>query len=147
MLFRSVILLFDQKPVNKLEYIQSLQKKGARVVMIGDGLNDAGALKQSDVGIAVAEQTNNFTPASDAIIEASELSNLARFIYLCKANKNIIMASFILSIAYNVIGLFFAVQATLSPLVAAILMPSSSLSILLITFGSSNLLAGWMKLK
>jgi len=144
---RDVILLFDQKPENKLEYIQSLQKKGARVVMIGDGLNDAGALKQSDVGIAVAEQTNNFTPASDAIIEASELSNLARFIYLCKANKNIIMASFILSIAYNVIGLFFAVQATLSPLVAAILMPSSSLSILLITFGSSNLLAGWMKLK
>lgn len=144
---RDVELLFDQKPEDKLEYIRSLQKKEGRVIMIGDGLNDAGALKQSNVGIAVAEETNNFTPASDAIIEAKELSNLDRFIYLCKANRKIIIASFILSIMYNVIGLFFAVQGTLSPLIAAILMPSSSLSILLITFGSSNLLARWMNLK
>ncbi len=144
---RDVALLFDQKPEDKLEYIQSLQKKGARVIMIGDGLNDAGALKQSNVGIAITEHTNNFTPASDAIIDASELSNLRRFIYLCKANKKIIMASFVLSLLYNVVGLYFAVQGTLSPLIAAILMPSSSLSILLITFGSSNLLARWIKLK
>jgi len=144
---KDVELLFDQKPEDKLEYVKSLQMKGNRVVMIGDGLNDAGALKQSNVGIAVAEETNNFTPASDAIIAAEELSNLDRFIYLCKANKNIIMASFILSILYNVVGLFFAVQGILSPLIAAILMPSSSLCIVLITFGSSNLLAGWMKLK
>ena len=144
---QDVMLLFHQKPEDKMEYIRSLQKKGRRVVMIGDGLNDAGALKQSDVGIAVTEQTNNFTPASDAIIDANELSNLDRFIFLCKANKNIITASFILSIIYNVIGLYFAVQGTLSPVIAAILMPSSSLSILLITFGSSDLLARWLKLK
>ncbi|MFI5187265.1 MAG: heavy metal translocating P-type ATPase, partial [Chitinophagales bacterium] len=143
---RDAMLLFNQKPEDKLHYIQSLQKKGGKVMMIGDGLNDAGALKQSNIGIAVAEQTNNFTPASDAIIEAKQLSKLDRFIYLCKANKNIVLASFVLSIVYNIIGLFFAVQGTLSPLIAAILMPSSSLSILLITFGSSNLLAKWMKL-
>jgi P-type Cu+ transporter len=139
-------LLFHQKPEDKLRYIRSLQQKGNKVLMIGDGLNDAGALKQSDVGIAVAEQTNNFTPGSDAIIEAKQLSKLSRFIYLCKANKNIVIASFVLSIAYNIVGLSFAVQGTLSPLIAAILMPSSSLSILLITFGSSSLLAKWMKL-
>ena len=115
-------------------------------MMIGDGLNDAGALKQSDIGIAVAEQTNNFTPSSDAIIEAKQLSKLTKFISLCRANRNIVIASFVLSIVYNVIGLFFAVQGTLSPLIAAILMPSSSLSILLLTFGSSSLIARQMKL-
>lgn len=146
MLGRETDLLFNQKPEDKLQYIKSLQKNNTEVMMIGDGLNDAGALRQSNIGIAVAEQTNNFTPASDGIIEAKVLSKLDQFIYLCKANKKIIIASFVLSIVYNVIGLYFAVQGNLSPLVAAILMPSSSLSILLITFGSSNLLAKWMKL-
>ena len=146
MVGREATILFQQKPEDKLHYIQSLQKNGSKVIMIGDGLNDAGALKQSNIGIAVAEQTNSFTPASDAIIDAGQLSKLDRFIYLCKANKNIIVASFILSIVYNFIGLFFAVQGILSPLIAAILMPSSSLSILLITFGCSNLLARSMKL-
>ena len=139
-------LLFHQKPEDKLKYIQYLQSRGEKVMMIGDGLNDAGALKQSDIGIAVAEQTNNFTPSSDAIIEAKKLSSLTRFIRLCRANRNIIVASFVMSIVYNVIGLFFAVQGTLSPLIAAILMPSSSLSILLLTFGSSSLIAKRLKL-
>jgi len=134
-------LLFNQKPEHKLQYIKLLQEDGDKVMMIGDGLNDAGALQKSDVGIAVAEDCNNFTPASDAIIEAKQLTKLPLFIKLCIANKNIIIASFILSIIYNLIGIFFAVQGQLSPLIAAILMPSSSLTILLVTFGSSNLVA------
>jgi P-type Cu+ transporter len=133
-------LLFHQQPHQKLSYIQHLQQQDHKVLMIGDGLNDTGALQQSNVGIAVAEDTNNFTPASDAVLDAKNLHLLPAFIKLCRANKQIIMAAFILSIVYNVVGLFFALQGILSPLVAAILMPSSSISILLITFGSSSLM-------
>ncbi len=108
-------------------------------MMIGDGLNDAGALGQSDIGIAISTDANTFTPASDAILQAGRLQQLPAFIRLCRAGRYIILASFMLSIIYNIIGLSFAVRAVLSPLVAAILMPASSLSILLVTYGSSSL--------
>ncbi|NML22956.1 HAD-IC family P-type ATPase [Pseudoflavitalea sp. G-6-1-2] len=140
------LLLFDQKPEDKLHCIQQLQQKKQVVMMIGDGLNDAGALKQSNIGIAITEDSNNFTPASDAILEASQLHKLPLFIQLCKANRNIVLASFIMSILYNIVGICFAVQGILSPLIAAILMPASSLSIVLLTFGCSNFIASRWKL-
>ena len=140
-------LLFRQSPQDKVEYIHKMQEFGDRVAMIGDGLNDAIALRASQVGIAVTEDINNFTPASDAIVEAGQLSLLPAFFRLCRANRKIILASFVLSILYNLVGLFFAVQGTLFPIIAAILMPLSSLSILLVTFGSSTLFARWLKLE
>jgi len=140
-------LLFNKSPEAKLYAIEALQHQGKRVMMIGDGLNDAGALKQADVGIAISEENNSFTPASDAILKADKLKYLFSFINACKANKKVVLFAFIISIIYNIVGLSFAVQGTLSPLIAAILMPSSSLSILLITFGMSNLLASRLRLK
>ncbi len=140
-------LFFHQKPHEKLAYIQAQQQLGDKVIMIGDGLNDAGALKQSNAGIAVTESTNNFTPASDGILEADRLHKLSAYLHLAKANKQIVIASFVLSILYNVIGLSFALQGVLSPMVAAILMPSSSISIILITFGASSFYAKYLKLK
>ena len=131
-------LLFEQSPQDKLSYIQSLQSKGEKVMMIGDGLNDAGALKKSDIGIALTDDSNNFTPASDAILEASQLNALPQFIKLSIANKRIVWTAFIVSIIYNSIGLTIAAKGLLSPMVAAILMPASTISILLITFGLSN---------
>lgn len=138
-------LLFNQHPEDKLQCIQSLQQTGEKVMMIGDGLNDAGALKQSHVGIALTENCNNFTPASDAIMDAKQLSKLPQFIRLCQANKQIVIASFIMSILYNIIGISYAVQGVLSPMIAAILMPLSSLSILLLTYGCSNAAAKWLR--
>ncbi len=140
-------LLFNQKPQDKLKYIQDQQFAGDKVIMIGDGLNDAGALKQSDAGIAVTESTNNFTPASDGILEAGELHRLSSYLIMAKANKNIVIASFVLSLLYNVVGLYFALRGELSPMIAAILMPSSSVSIILLTFGASTLYAKMLKLK
>lgn len=139
-------LLFHQQPADKLQYIQALQAAGKRVMMVGDGLNDAGALQQSDAGIALAEDTNAFTPASDAILDARQLGKLDKFILLCKANRTIIMGCFLLSLLYNLVGLYFAVQGQLQPMIAAILMPSSSLSILLISYGSSQLTAWKLEL-
>lgn len=131
-------LRFQQQPHDKLDYILALQEKGAHVLMIGDGLNDAGALKQSDMGISLTENINNFTPASDGILEAKKLTMLPAFIRLCRANKRIISISFAFSILYNITGLYFAVQGILSPLTAAILMPASSISIVLLTYGLSE---------
>ena len=139
-------LYFNQQPADKLTIIEAIQKTGSRTVMLGDGLNDAGALKQAHVGIAITDDTNNFTPASDAILDASKLHQLEQFIQLAKANKVIVLSAFIISIIYNLIGLSFAVQGLLSPMIAAILMPMSSISILLISFGFTNLTAKWLSL-
>ena len=127
-------LLFNQSPEDKLQYTENLRKRGDEVMMVGDGLNDAGALKNSLVGIAVTESMNNFSPACDAILEADRLPNLHQYIKLAKRGKQIVVASFIISICYNIIGLSFAVQGTLSPMIAAILMPASSISIILFTW-------------
>ena len=124
-------LRFNQSPQQKLDFIKTLQQNGKNVLMVGDGLNDAGALMQSNVGIAVSENSAQFSPASDAILDGSKVSLLDRFIAYAKAGKRIVLASFILSILYNIIGLSFAVQGILSPMVAAILMPASSISIVL----------------
>lgn len=140
MLGEKASLRFSQKPQDKADFIRQLQAQGKKVMMLGDGLNDAGALQQSDVGIAVSENANYFTPACDAILHADSLTQLDNFIRLAKAGKNIIRASFAISILYNIIGLYFAVQGDLSPLIAAILMPISSISIVLFTFGMSVLM-------
>jgi Cu+-exporting ATPase len=105
--------------------------------MIGDGLNDAGALMQSDVGIAISDDTNNFSPACDAVLSGNYFSLLKELINYCQKEKVIIYASFVLSIIYNFVGLFFAVQGELQPVIAAILMPVSSISIVLLTTGLS----------
>ncbi len=133
-----VIIKFWQMPLDKLEYIKKLQVNKRKVLMIGDGLNDSGALMQADVGIAVNDNNAQFTPACDAILDAGRINDISVFLQYAKAGKKIVRASFILSMMYNIIGLSFAVSASLSPLVAAVLMPASSISIVLfVTLASS----------
>ncbi len=135
------ILNFNQSPTDKLNFIKQTQLQNHNVAMIGDGLNDAGALKQSNVGIAVADDVNNFSPACDAILDASRFKDLKTFFDFAKAGKKIILASFTVSLIYNSIGLSIAVHGTLSPVIAAILMPLSSITIVIFTTGLTNLVA------
>ncbi|SHH41185.1 heavy metal translocating P-type ATPase [Winogradskyella jejuensis] len=138
-------LIFNQKPEDKLEYIKYHQSEGAKVLMIGDGLNDAGALAQSDVGIVISEDVNVFSPACDAILDASKFKNLYNYIKASKSAISIIKWSFLLSFFYNVIGLYFAVTGQLAPVIAAILMPLSSISIVVFTTIATNLLGRRLK--
>lgn len=120
---------FNQKPQDKADFIVGLQKKNRKVLMTGDGLNDAGALMQSDVALSLASKVYHFSPASDAVLEAGKFHLLARFIRFTKTSRNIVKASFIISFIYNIVGISFALSGKLSPVVAAILMPLSSISV------------------
>lgn len=127
---KKTALVFNQKPDEKLRYIEELQKEGKNVMMIGDGLNDAGALAQSNVGISISENVNVFTPASDAILDAEKFGKIPDFLEYSKSAIRIIKRSYGMALTYNVVGLSFAVSNHLSPLVAAILMPISTVTII-----------------
>jgi P-type Cu+ transporter len=131
-------LHFECSPQDKLNFVRQLQNTQHQVLMLGDGLNDAGALRQSNIGIVVAENTNNFTPACDAIIHAEAFDKLPAFLQLAQKGVNIVNYSYIVALTYNAIGLSFAVTGSLSPLVAAVLMPISSVSVVLFGVGMGN---------
>ena len=126
-------MAFSQSPEDKLNYIKHLQDQKQKVAMFGDGLNDAGALKQSNVGIAVADDTNSFTPSSDVIMSGEKLIDFDKYLQFCKDAMKIVKFTFAISFMYNIVGLSFAVTGHLSPLFAAILMPASSISVVAFT--------------
>ncbi len=129
----NVPMYFRQSPHDKLEYIKKQQQARYKVMMLGDGLNDAGALRQSDLGVAVTDDINNFSPGCDALLSGASLDKLPRFISQSKRAIGIIKVSFLIASVYNLIGVYFAVQGSLSALTAAALMPVSTITIITFT--------------
>lgn len=139
--FQEKKMYFNQQPEQKLDFVKRLQEKGRNVLMTGDGLNDAGAFMQSNVALSVADDIYHFSPAGDAIIEAKKFGSLFDFVQYAGKSLTIVKISFIISFLYNIIGLTFAITGNLSPVVAAILMPVSSVSVVMFTTFSTRILA------
>lgn len=129
---------FNMLPDEKLKFVNNLQKEGKKCLTIGDGLNDAGALAYSHCGIAITDDSSSFSPGASAILHADSLPLISKFLLLSRSCIKTVKISFIISILYNVVGLFFAVQGLLSPLFAAVLMPISSVSVVLFTVSRVN---------
>lgn len=131
-------LHFNQSPLDKLGFIRRLQQSGKTVMMVGDGLNDAGALQQSDVGVAVVERVGAFSPASDVILAADRVPQLSEILSLARRAAWIVRVSFAISALYNLVGVSIAAAGLLSPAVCAVLMPVSSISVVLFACGATR---------
>lgn len=120
---------FNQQPHDKKQLIRQLNAEGRKTLMIGDGLNDAGALQESFTGIAISEDLVRFTPASDAIMKGDHLVFLNDYLNYIQKGKQFLKWCFLFSLSYNISGIAFAVTNSLTPFVAAVIMPLSSITV------------------
>lgn len=138
----NISMEFNQSPADKFKFVRTMRKtQGGKVMMFGDGINDAIALKESDIGVAVTEDTGSFTPNSDIIMHAKSLKKLTNILTYGKDCNRVLYGCLVASIIYNLVGLGFAFTGLLSPFVAAVLMPLSSVSVVVIAVGLTNYFA------
>jgi Cu+-exporting ATPase len=124
--------------LDKLDFIRDLQQSGRTVMMVGDGLNDAGALQQSDVGVAVVENVSAFSPASDVIAASNTVPRLGGVLRFAKDTVRVVRVAFLVSAAYNLVGIAIAASGRLSPVVCAVLMPLSSITVVVFACGATT---------
>lgn len=130
----------ELSPENKHNELQ----KTPHAMMVGDGANDAIALTRADVGVAVNGSMDITLRAADVYLLSKGINNIPRLIILGQETMKVIRRNLVLSLSYNAVSLVAVFAGLITPLVAAIIMPLSSLTILLSTlWGSKNLRMLW----
>lgn len=128
---------FEQKPEDKYTHIQALQAKGRRILMMGDGINDAPVMAAADVSIAVGNATDVAKNAADIVLLNPQLTLVAELLNIAKQTKQKIRQNILWAVGYNVIILPFAILGILTPWMAVIGM---SLSSIIVVYNSARLL-------
>jgi Cu+-exporting ATPase len=122
-------VLAQRLPNEKAEAIRDMQEKGNPVMMVGDGINDAPALVQSDLGVAMGRATDIALESSDIVLMRSDLGLIAEAIILSKKIYRTIQQNLFWAFIYNMVALPLAVLGLLHPIIAAGAMTLSSLSV------------------
>jgi len=119
------------RPADKIRHVEAFKRAGNKVLMIGDGLNDAPALRTADVSMAPASASDIGRNAADLVFLRESLLAVPQAIAIAKAAGRLVRQNFALSIAYNFVAIPLAVFGGLTPLLAAIAMSLSSITVVL----------------